>query len=186
MSVLTNDPILDKLHNELNEKQYEVEGGRLNIVKRVREVFMGVRKDKFPPQERKWLDENGSKIIEKMTLWRTPVETAVDRAINFISLGKWASMKNKYGFDTFFHLGMVCEYDGGKKVLIDKTGVLNIKEVGIPSGAETIEIPIRNRFSFNHMINGAKRILGDEKLAGNAGASYRIKSVSYQTVVQTS
>lgn len=32
----------------------------------------------------------------------------------------------------------------------------------------------------------AYAILGGEKLAGNAGASYRIKSVSYQTVVQTS
>ncbi|AOO10235.1 hypothetical protein RW01021201_087 [Synechococcus phage S-RIM8] len=32
----------------------------------------------------------------------------------------------------------------------------------------------------------AYAVLGGEKLAGNAGASYRIKSVSYQTVVQTS
>jgi len=32
----------------------------------------------------------------------------------------------------------------------------------------------------------AYAILGGEKLVGNAGASYRIKSVSYQTVVQTS
>jgi len=32
----------------------------------------------------------------------------------------------------------------------------------------------------------AYAILGGEKLAGNAGASYRIKNVSYQTVVQTS
>jgi hypothetical protein len=37
----------------------------------------------------------------------------------------------------------------GKMVSIDKTGTLNIKEVsGVPSKAETLEIPIRNRFFF--------------------------------------
>tara|TARA_R110000803_G_scaffold117271_2_gene185824 strand:+ start:166 stop:987 length:822 start_codon:yes stop_codon:yes gene_type:complete len=164
MSVISRDNHLDELQSILNDKQNQVEGGRLNVVKRVREVFKGVRKDRFPPAERKWLDENGSKIITKMTLFREPVETAIDRVINYLSLGKWAEMKNKYGFDNFFHLGMVVEYDDGKMVSIDKTGTLNIKEVsGVPSKAETLEIPIRNRFSFNHMINGAKRILGDEK-----------------------
>ena len=164
MSVLSSDPHLDNLHKQLNEKQFQVEGGRINIFKRAKEVLKGVRKDKFPPAEREWLEENGSKIIEKMTLFRRPVMSAVDKVLNFISLGKWSSMKNKYGFDTFFHLGMVCEYDGGKKVLIDKTGVLNIKETnGLPDGAEFMEVPIRNRVSFNHMINGAKRILGDDR-----------------------
>ena len=32
----------------------------------------------------------------------------------------------------------------------------------------------------------AYAILGGEKLAGNAGASYRIKSITYQTTIQTS
>lgn len=166
MSVISSDEHLDKLHRELNEKQYLVEGGRINIFRRAREVAKGVRKDKFPPDERKWLEENGSKIIDKITLFRRPVKSAVDKVFNLITLGKWGSLKNKYGFDTFFHLGMVCEYEGGKKVLIDKTGVLNIKPVSsLPSGGgeEYLEVPINNRVSFNHMIHGAKRILGEDR-----------------------
>jgi hypothetical protein len=155
---------LDDIQKELNNKQYDIEGGKLNFVKRLRDVVKGVRKDKFPPDERKWLEENGDKQIEGITIFRRPVNSAIDKALDFISMGKWSSVKNKYGFDTFFHLGMVCDYDGGKKVLIDKTGTLNIKEVdGLPSGVETISPDIPNNVSFNEMINGAKRILGVER-----------------------
>lgn len=152
--IIPHEPTLDKLQNELT-------GG--SIIQRAKDIMSGVRKDKFPPQERKWIEENGSKIIEKITLFRRPVNSAVDKVFDMLMLGKWSSMKSRYGFDVFFHLGMVCEYDNGKSVLIDKTGTLNIKESGIPSDAETLELPIRTRFSFNHMFNGAVRIMGEDR-----------------------
>lgn len=73
---------------------------------------VGVRKD-YPPKVRQWLERHGDKLIKTLTIIRTPIQGAINEALNAVSMGAWNRLRGKHGYDTFFHLGLVAEYDDG-------------------------------------------------------------------------
>ena len=157
------------LENDFSHPVLEEYGGKFSIKKLYKAVKGDFRKD-YPPKVAEFLEKNGSKIIQKVTVLRTPVSKTLETAINLISLGKWNKAKKKYGFDTFFHLAMEVQFDDNTNVVVEKNATIGIRDASEKSQqadsnavTERLELPVRNRFSFNHMLNGAKRILGDER-----------------------
>jgi len=49
----------------------------------------------------------GDKVIKKLTIVRTPIAGALNRLLNWMSLGKMKKLKNKYGYNDYFHLYLV-------------------------------------------------------------------------------
>jgi len=157
------------LNNNFNHPVLEEYGGKFSIKKLVKAVKGDFRKE-YPPKVAEFLEKNGNKIIQKVTVLRTPVSKTLETALNLISFGKWEKAKKQYGFDTFFHLAMEVQFDDNTNVVVEKNATIGIRDASEKSQqadsnavTERLELPVRSKFSFNHMLSGAKRILGDER-----------------------
>jgi hypothetical protein len=79
-----------------------------NVVERVKqtgESIVNVVRGKAPrldfsPRVRQLLQDCGNRPIVRMFVRRDPIESAINTALNVISMGSWNSLKQKYGYDT--------------------------------------------------------------------------------------
>ena len=111
------------------------------------------------------LEKYGSQQITALTIYRKPIEDWINKVFQGVSVGKWESLKKKYGMDKFFHLTLVCEVYGGRKVAVEKLEVISVNE-NIPSGegVETQEVPMDGKlFTIREMLDKTRVNMGDAK-----------------------
>lgn len=137
------------------------------VVKGVKDVAMGFRND-FSPSVRGLLGFIGDKPITQMFVRRDPIQSALNTALNFISLGKWNEVRNKYGFDKFFHLRLevIIRVSESPVILakytLEKNEVINIqKAFPIESETEVMPVEMKGEITVNQLLQGAKQIQGD-------------------------
>jgi hypothetical protein len=125
------------------------------------------------------LDKYGEYPITAIQLRRVPIAGALDLALQGVSAGEWERLKEKYGFDKFFHLSMVVTLRGAKDIVlntgrkmkvakqlaIEKLEVVSVNEnIEKGEGMETQEVPLAGKsFSINNMFNKARETVGDTK-----------------------
>ena len=81
------------------------------------------------------LKKYGNYIIKRIMLFRIPIKSAINHAMNIISLGAFNRVKKEAAFDKLFHLGMLLDLqapgqsgDKMSQVLIEKNEVVNITD----------------------------------------------------------
>jgi hypothetical protein len=137
------------------------------VVSRIKDVSMGFRND-FSPSVRGLLGFIGDKPVVQMFVRRDPIQSALNTALNFISLGKWNTVRDKYGFDKFFHLRLEVIIRVSEspvllaKYMLEKNEVINIqKAVPIESETEVMPVEMKGEITVNELLQGAKNIQGD-------------------------
>jgi hypothetical protein len=125
------------------------------------------------------LDKYGDYPITAIQLRRVPIAGALDLALQGVSAGEWERLKEKYGFDKFYHLSMVVTLRGAKDIVlntgrkmkvakqlaIEKLEVVSVNEnIEKGEGMETQEVPLAGKsFSINDMFKKARETVGDTK-----------------------
>ena len=103
-----------------------------NLYDRVAAVVTGARND-YQPRIRELLQQVNGYEITGIQVCREKVKASVNTLMNIISLGKFSQLKKKYGFDNFYHLYMVVEFNDteremSRRLKIEKNHVINISE----------------------------------------------------------
>lgn len=146
-----------------------------NVVERVKQtgesvanVFRGKapRMD-LPPKVRQLLGAYGNRPIVRMFVRRDPIQSAIDKALNVISMGSWFSLKQKYGYDTFFHLQLEVivrvsdSDDTNARFVLQKNEVIDVSPAQ-PSTDKTemIEVPMSEGHTMNSLLSNAKQTMG--------------------------
>lgn len=105
----------------------------------------------------------GDTPIRSLMIIRTPIESWINKAINFVSLGKWNEVKKRFKYDDLFHLALIANV-AGRDVVIEKNEVIN---VGLTyrrtPQTEQRPVPISGKLTINELLNGARRRMGDQK-----------------------
>jgi hypothetical protein len=122
----------------------------------------------FSPSVRRVIEEYGNRPITRMFVRRDPIQSAIDTALNFISIGSWSSLKKKYGYDTFYHLQLEVAVrvsdsdDVNKRIVIQKNEVIDVSPAQpVTEKTESVSVPISEGHTINSLLNNAKQILGD-------------------------
>lgn len=99
---------------------------------------------------RKFIDENKDKEIVKLQAFKQPVGKNIEMAFNLLSLGKFNP--KIYGYDMFFHLGLLATLNTNERVKIEKNAVINIEKITKPiKNAQYMDIQLdRNIMLFHH------------------------------------
>lgn len=96
-------------------------------------------------------------LISGITVYRTPVSKVVQSILNFTAPGLKEAEK-KLGYDEIFHLGAVIKIKGGPSLIVEKLQNVRVARGGVPSGAETITVPVNREMTlsdlFTRMIVG--------------------------------
>lgn len=124
--------------------------------------------DNYNNTSKKTLDEYGNLPIVKIAIYRTPINTTLNSALNFISLGKWNDLRKKYGFDKLFHLALVITVNKNgvnKNIIVEKNETVNVSTTYKTNNeTETIDIPLNNKnYTILEMLEKTRNKVGNNK-----------------------
>ena len=132
----------------------------------------------FSEKTKKNLNFFGDSPIIALQLRRVPINFALDLALQGVSAGKWEQLKEKYGFDKFFHLSMVAtlqqkttiSVDGRpkrvpKQLAIEKLEVVSVNDnIEVGEGMETQDVPLAGAsFNIKDMFQKTRAEVGDTR-----------------------
>lgn len=111
------------------------------------ETSKPIRND-YPPKVREILARYGKGIVSELLIRREPIVGLIDKALNFITLGKWGQVKRELNYDKMFHLSLIATLtmpdQTQVKILIEKNEVINMttdfKMIG--SKMEYVAVPV--------------------------------------------
>lgn len=140
-----------------------VKAGFINpfeLIKRGYDFLKGAR-EHASPQVRKFLKENGDKTILKINLFRDPINSAIDKVINIISLGQWQKAKNKINVDDMFHLYMVLYLSDGSEWRLEKNEVVSATKVKNKVG---LNVDITPTLTVGQMFKNTENKIGKDNM----------------------
>jgi hypothetical protein len=138
------------------------------VVSTIRNVVStGVRQD-FPPYVRSLLSEIGDKPIVEMYVRREPIQSLLNKALNFITRGRWNEAKSKYAYDSLFHLGLevvvrMSESNNiNKRYVIEKNEVIEVSPAkAFGKDAEIMPVSMNGQgHTINGLLKGARAVMG--------------------------
>ena len=159
-----------------NAAQNVVKDAAEKVVRRVHqtgESVVNVLRGKAPrldlaPHVRRLLEEYGNLPIVKMYIRRDPIQKALDKALNFISMGSWNTLKERFGYDTFYHLQLevvvrVSESDDvNKRFVLQKNEVIDVSPAQPSTNkTEMVEVPMTSGHTMNSLLANAKKMMGE-------------------------
>ncbi len=114
----------------------------------------------FSNKSKRVLKKYGECPIVKIFIQRTPINKNIEKALNFISLGKWKKNKHKFKFDTFFHLNLIitvrCKNKRLYNIIVEKNEIVNITDkINIKKDSEFMFInkKIDHNLTINKMLS---------------------------------
>jgi hypothetical protein len=118
-------------------------------------------KQGYTPAVQAILAQCGNDIVTNIRVCRDVVSANTESLLNAVSLGKFAELKKKYGFDTFFHLYMLFDA-GGKTLMIEKNQTINLSYYTKPC-LESEFVSPGGTFTLNQMLDKTRESMGAEK-----------------------
>jgi hypothetical protein len=113
------------LSTNMNSR-YPVKGGSIiDTYKTVKAVAFG--QSDFQPAQRALLEKYGHLTITNAVVVRTPVESAIVKAMDIISKNQFQKNLNSAPFDQLYHLQLDVTLSNGKKVRMEKIEVVNLQ-----------------------------------------------------------
>lgn len=123
-------------------------------------------KYKFNNTSSKTINEYGDNEIVELKIMRTPINSMIDKALNFLSFNKWDSLKKKYGFDQLFHLSLVATVKDGdnlKNIIMEKNEVVNVStDYRTSPKTQLFNLPkINKKITVRQLLENARQKVGD-------------------------
>lgn len=124
---------------------------------------------KYPPADRKLIEEVGTEKVEKLTLFRYPIQ--LSKFAKFIG-----ALKNT-PYDDLIHIGVVIN----DKYLTEKDAVLNFEKSGVPSqSTDTMDVQLGTKsITINDLLENTRKRMGDQRFS-----EYRALSWNCQDYLQ--
>ena len=124
---------------------------------------------KFPPESRKLIEQVGAEKVEKLTLFRYPIQIS--------KFAKFIGALRSTPYDDLCHIGVVIN----GKYLTEKDAVLNFQRSGVPSqSTDTMDVLLGTRnITINDLLENTRKKMGDQRFT-----EYRSLSWNCQDYLQ--
>jgi len=112
----------------------------------------------YPSWTKEALDKYGNTEIKNVILRKAPVMTALEYALEAISLGNWSSEKKKLNYDSMFHLAVL--FNG--KFVVEKLARINVATpIDNPANPEYQVVNVKGKRTLNEVMERTKEYMGD-------------------------
>jgi hypothetical protein len=126
------------------------------------------------PSIRSWLEKHGDETILEMKVCRKPIQSMIEKAANFLSLGKFEENKAALGYDKMFHLFVLIQLNDGKVIKLEKNQVPMLTNASWTTGSDTETVPVKHTAG----VSVGELIRKGEKYAPSASAFWQYDAVS--------
>ena len=96
------------------------------------------------------LDSIGNNPISRIQIKRAPVAVFIEKFFQLITAGQWGQVKQKYGYDNFYHLALVLYYQSGESFQMRMNRFVGDDMSGIAGGMEG-PTPSQMRFTIEKL-----------------------------------
>lgn len=132
---------------------------------KVKEIFSPNLKD-YDNKTSKTLLKVGNIPITKLEIYKAPITKIFQDMLNTLSLGKWEEKMKKYGFDKFYHLGLIATLENGEKYIVEKLDRPSVSQdfdLSKPD-LELMDVPLNGKqITIYKMLEDARKAVGDQK-----------------------
>lgn len=112
------------------------------------------------------IKQYGNETIDGITLKRTPISSAIYKALNTASLGKFDS-SNPY--DKLFHLAMDIKFKNGRTIRLEKNATINMTtRPADKKDTESLEVIGVPEINLNALLENAKKRMGGKYFLYNS------------------
>ena len=125
-----------------------------DVIKRIRDVWGGVRKN-APPAIRRFTEQNGDAKITKIVVCRKPIVPAIERLASWVSGGRWDSNKKDLQYDKMFHLFLIMTLDNGRSIKLEKNQVVELS-TNTATGSDFVNAPAPRSITWREMLTAAE------------------------------
>lgn len=115
----------------------------------------------YPRKVQNFLNANSNKMMTNIRVCRKPLESAINKALDFISAGAWSKAKKKQNYDSLYHLYLSFNL-GGKRVILDKSANITIRESSEVC-ADSLPVPSRAGLTLKDFLDKGRKRAGDSK-----------------------
>jgi len=116
---------------------------------KVKSVFN--KNDKFNNTSNKTLEKYGNKKIVELSVIRTPINSLIKKVLK----GLGGNLK----YDELFHLGLIAEVEGGKKIILEKNETINIDDKFKSSReSQYMKVPYNRNITLNDLVNNSMKL----------------------------
>ncbi len=126
-------------------------------------------KDRLSKDAQATLQRYGGNNVVKIRVYRTALPEQMTTIANLVTSGNWQRAMEKYGYDRFFHLGLVLRLNNGIRILLEKNEQIYIttsRELTNDS-TDYYEVQFNKpTLTLNQMINRTKERMGTERFFG--------------------
>lgn len=134
------------------------------LVKWMTDLFL----PKLPKSFRTFLNAHKDELVEKVAVWRTPLDTLSNGVISVLSGGNWEEIKRKASVDKLYHVYMIIN----DKYILEKTAVPVLKVASATelnrSGAESREVSVPHKITLAQFVSRGAVKMGDKFFSYNA------------------
>ena len=138
--------------------------GYEKIKEKVKEVFSPNLTD-YDNKTSKTLLKVGNIPITKLEIYKAPITKIFQQMLNTLSLGKWEEKMKKYGFDKFYHLGLIVTLENGEKYIVEKLDRPSVSQdfdLSKPD-LELMDVPLKGKeLTIYKMLEDARKAVGDK------------------------
>lgn len=123
----------------------------------------------YPPQMRALIQRVGSEPITSLTVSRTPIQSFVSNLLNVVSFGTYQKAVHDSSYDSMFHLALLIN----GRYILDKQAVVKLVDTmgahgmqgGLPSNAETQQVPLNQQVTISELIDKTKASMGAKRFS---------------------
>lgn len=121
----------------------------------------------YPPKVRAILSQYGSGIVNQLLLRREPIQGAVEKALNYISLGRFAQVKKELNYDNVFHLSLIAVItmpdQQQVRIMMEKNEVINMTtDIKVDGDqVEYLPVPVPCCITLNEMMARTQSFYGN-------------------------
>jgi len=123
---------------------------------------------KYTNKTQSALKKYGEFPITNIEIQRSPVISVIDKALNLVSLGKWADLKKTYNFDKLYHLYAIFTINMNgqmKKIVVEKNQSINVSD-SIPTKTDqtqSLMIGTNKGLTINSLLDNTLKSVGADQ-----------------------
>jgi len=106
------------------------------------------------------LSKMGDQTITSAELVRSPVQSVVQQAINFVSGGEFKKAIADKPYDDIFHLMIILTMEDGKKYSLEKNAIITLRPTKGRSG-ESSSVSVPTGLTLNEALDKTQEAMGD-------------------------
>jgi len=128
-------------------------GGVFDWLKKGVEKVKGIfsKNDKFNNTSNNTLEKYGNKKIVELSVIRTPINSLIKKVLK--------GLGGNFKYDELFHLGLIAEVEGGKKIILEKNETINIDDKFKSSkDSEYMKVPYNRNITLNELVNNSMKL----------------------------